>query len=127
MILSPSAFLWLGWDMIHHIPNHVAINHAVEKRKDESVEKEFRSTFGVSSDVSPHVWEYIVAYKKLPRGSKAEPSHLLWCLLFLKKYETESFLTTFVRTTEKTFRIWVWLIVEAISSLYNQIVSVSNS
>ena len=123
MILSPSAFLWLGWDIIQHIPNHIAINHAAERKKIETVEKEFRSTFGVSSDVASHVWEYLVGLKKLPRDSKAKPSHLLWCLLFLKKYETESFLSTFVRAAENTFRKWVWLIVDSISSLYNNIVS----
>jgi len=51
--------------------------------------------------------------------------HLLWGLLFLKVYATESILCGIVGgVDEKTFREWAWLMVEKMAALKTRIVSV---
>ena len=124
MIIAPSAFRLLGWDMIHHIPTNVPINRNACASNEARQEAEFRSAFGISSAVCSHVWEYLSSsVRKVNGQEKAKPTHLLWSLMFLKTYGTEIFLCCLLKTTEKTFRKWVWIIIESISNLYDDIVS----
>ena len=126
MILSPSAFRLLGWDMLRHRPINSAINRATSDSIEAREEAEFRSAFGVSSDVCSHVWEYMVTYETLEDHVKtARPTHLLWSLMFLKVYSTENFLCSLLQTTGKTFRKWVWRMASAISNLYDIVVRIS--
>ena len=127
MIIAPSAFRLLGWDIIHRIPINASINHTASTTIEARREAVFRSAFGVSSDVCSHTWEYLSTSNRMVEGQKkAKPTHLLWALMFLKKYETEIFLCCLLSTTEKTLRKWVWIMIEAVSNIHDDFVSFPN-
>ena len=46
-----------------------------------------------------------------------KPKHLLWALIFLKTYSTESSLAVAIGADEKTLRKWIFIIIYAISDL----------
>ena len=54
---------------------------------------------------------------------KYRPRYLLWTLLFLKQYSTDDVSSNIVGVSSKTYRQWVWLTIDAISSKANQVVS----
>ena len=64
-----------------------------------------------------------------------KPKHLLWVLIFLKTYTTESSLTVAIRVDEKTLQKWIFIIIYAISdleddwvgSLFTKILDISNN
>lgn len=74
--------------------------------------RKFRSFFGVSPNVCTIIWHSI---DEIPSG--ANPVHLLWCLVFLKRYNTEHINAALVNADEKTFRLWTWTFVELLSKL----------
>ena len=113
VVYTPAAFLILGLQ--------------IAKKKDKSRTHKtnvrfFRSAYGSSPEVCSHTWEYLIHYKVAPE--KAEPEHLLWALMFLKSYATEAFLSALVGVSEKTFRKWIWQMINSISGIYNKIVSI---
>jgi hypothetical protein len=120
MIITPKAFLGLGLHVGYQqqLMQGVLLPLVTSR---VTRQKRFRSLFGVSSDVCSHVWEYAFVNATIP--AKAKPEHLLWCLLFMKTYDSEAVLSTVVGVSEKTFRLWVWRLLEAISLLYDKIVS----
>lgn len=84
----------------------------------------FRALFGISPNMASHVWEMIDPTNQMPQGVK--PMHLLWCLMFLKVYASESVLCALAGgVDEKTFRKWTWLFVYEINDLYPEIVSLT--
>ena len=46
-----------------------------------------------------------------------KPKHLLWAVIFLKTYTTESSLAVAIGVDEKTLRKWIFIIINAISDL----------
>ena len=46
-----------------------------------------------------------------------KPKHLLWALIFLKTYTTESSLAVAIGVDEKTLQKWIFIIIYAISDL----------
>jgi len=74
--------------------------------------RDFRAGFGISPTVCSYVWNQIHEEE-----SNLAPEHLLWALLFLKVYKTETVHASIVKTDEKTFREKVFKIIELISSL----------
>ena len=54
------------------------------------------------------------------KGSKVK--HLLWALLFLKVYATDTISAALAGCCECTFRKWVWPFVEAIGDVKNDVV-----
>jgi hypothetical protein len=122
MILTPKTFLVMGLNVVHQ---NVLIKEQIITIVTGKSTKEtrFRALFGVSSDVCSHVWEYIVTLNPTTMA-KTKPEHLLWCLLFLKTYNSEAVLSTVVGVTEKTFRLWVWRLIAVISCLYVRLVSI---
>lgn len=71
----------------------------------------FRGLYGVTPNVASLIWKRI--YIALPSGTL--PRYLLWTLLFLKGYYTEVFNSTFVQTDPKTYRKWIWIVIDALS------------
>ena len=45
-------------------------------------------------------------------NKKKEKRHLLWALLWLKQYTNEQSLAALVGVGRKTFRKWVWILIE---------------
>ena len=52
-----------------------------------------------------------------------KPVYLLWALLFLKCYNTNTRNAAITGVDEKTFRHWSWIFVEAIANLDREVVS----
>jgi hypothetical protein len=89
--------------------------------------KRFKAHFGTSPGVCSYIWSLI--FPSLHRNHESHGVqffHLLWGLMFLKVYETDSVLAGIVGgIDEKTFRKWKWILVKAISDLKSTVVSVS--
>ena len=49
--------------------------------------------------------------------------HILWTLLFLKLYMSESVLSGLVGVDEKSYRKWIWIFTPKIAQLKSKIVS----
>ena len=80
--------------------------------------RDFRSGFGISPSVCCWVWTQIHE-----EDSNLLPEYLLWALLFLKVYKTETIHALIVETDAKKFREKVFKVIELISSLSEDIVS----
>lgn len=74
--------------------------------------RKFISFYGISPEVCSLLWKTI---QNKPNGS--EPKHLLWCMLFLKNYNTEHVNASIVNADEKTFRLWVWRFIELLAKI----------
>ena len=83
----------------------------------------FRESFGVHWIHCAIVWKLIAPELCLQHGCFAKKEHLLWCLLFLKVYSKNQTDNRTAKTTQKTFRKWVWLIIEAIADCESEVVS----
>lgn len=75
--------------------------------------RRFKSHFGVTLEVCSIVWNEI--RNSAPVG--ALPTHLLWCLSFLKEYTTEHNRRSVFNADEKTMREWTWAFVKLISEM----------
>ena len=80
----------------------------------------FRSQFGISWFVCEDVWMMLNGHWP---NSKREPKHLLWALLFMKVYRNEATCCRLVGTSIKTYRKWVWELLDAVADLKDMVVS----
>ena len=76
------------------------LRRSVRSRSTGVAHRRFRAMFGVSAKVCATAWGEI--RKFCP--SRTKPMHLLYGLLFLKVYGTESVHSALVGCDEKTFR-----------------------
>ena len=83
----------------------------------------FRECFGVHWIHCSIVWTLICPDLRLEHGNFVKKEHLLWCLLFLKNYSKNQTDARTAKTSAKTFRKWVWLIIEAIADCESEVVS----
>ena len=89
----------------------------------------FLSFFGVDPAVVVEVWDLIqVPFIDDGDLSHAQPKHLMWALLFLRKYGDESEMARLAggfggAVDEKTFRKWSKIFVHQIASLKYNVVS----
>ena len=109
MIITPDAFKRLA-----HTVAGVRGNGQEGMRR-------FKAKFGCSPDVCSDLWERLSALPRRPR--RMLPKHLLWGLLFLKLYNTESVLAEMVGAERKTVRKWCWIVVYEIKRLTGKVVS----
>jgi len=92
----------------------------------------FLSFFGVDPAVVVRAWEMIeVPFFHDGDLSHAQPKHILWALLFLKKYGDESEMAALCgedgrAVDEKTFRKWRDVFVHRIASLKPDVVSIGS-
>jgi hypothetical protein len=77
--------------------------------------RDWKALFGCSLLICDMIWGTLEKQVLLPL--KTEPVHLLWVILLLKMYGTETVCGSLVGTTAKTYRDHVWPLVEAISAL----------
>ena len=71
--------------------------------------RSFKARFGCSPDVCSVLWEMMSNRRSKPRNMI--PKHLLWALLFLKTYNSETVLSGVLGIERKTFRKWVWTVI----------------
>ena len=89
--------------------------------------RELSLEFGASISIVLHVWTTMEEGGLLPNQSR--PKHLLWTLFFLKVYPREAAGCSAVgggggAIDSKTLRKWVWLFIERIGELADNVVSV---
>lgn len=89
-------------------------------------DRRFREHFGAPFAIVRMVWDMLVEGYLLPEKSK--PKHLLWTLYFLKCYPKEGPGCAAVGGSKgaidpKTMRKWVWLFLERIGELADEVVS----
>ena len=89
-------------------------------------DRRFREHFGAPFAIVRMVWDMLVEGYLLPEKSK--PKHLLWTLYFLKCYPKEGPGCAAVGGSKgaidpKTMRKWVWLFLERINELADEVVS----
>jgi len=84
-------------------------------------DREFRSLFGVSASTCLLLWNKLRQHNARPPN--ATPKHLMWALLFLKSYGTEFCNSSRAKTTRKTFRKWVKIMLGAMTNLAPIVVS----
>ena len=74
-----------------------------------TINRRFRSTFGVSSTVCARVWQLL---KRDGNLEGMTPDHLLWGLMLLKVYSFETQHAGMAGADKKTFRKWSHIEVE---------------
>ncbi len=89
-------------------------------------DRRFREHFGAPFEIVRMVWDMMEEVHLLPE--KCEPKHLLWTLYFLKCYPKEGPGCAAVGGSKgaidpKTMRKWVWLLLERIGELADEVVS----
>ena len=89
-------------------------------------DRRFRELFGTSISIVLQVWHMMDDGGLLPE--KTKPKHLLWTLYFMKVYPREAPACSAVggsggAVDPKTLRKWVWLIMERIAELADNVVS----
>ena len=89
-------------------------------------DRRFRELFGTSISIVLQVWHMMDDGGLLPK--KTKPKHLLWTLYFMKVYPREAPACSAVggsggAVDPKTLRKWVWLIMERIAKLADDVVS----
>ena len=75
--------------------------------------KKFRSFFGTNPLVCFVTWDMLSPVR--PR--KSAPKHLLWALMLLKNYSTESVNAGLTDVDEKTFRKWSLIFVNLLANM----------
>lgn len=80
----------------------------------------FRKVFGTYPFICSKLWTMIDPINTI--SSKSLVRHLLYGLLFMKSYSTESVHVTLVGCDEKTFRKWAFLWIDAIADLEYRVI-----
>ena len=75
--------------------------------------RKFRSFFGTSPLVCAVTWDRLL----LVRPNNSSPQHLLWTLMLLKNYSTESINAALTGVSEKTFRQWSHIFVKLLANM----------
>ena len=86
--------------------------------------EQFKSHFGASPYIVSCLWNRLEESDLLV--PKMAPHHLLWALLFLKLYNPSHVLAISCGVTAKTYREWVWRVLDAMEELSEFVVSLSS-
>ena len=90
-------------------------------------QRRFKSHFGVAPDVVVNAWELLMESKYLRDNRpglqpEADPVHLLWALMLLKRYDTMDVLASHLKIDEDTLRKWALFYLEALAELDKEVV-----
>lgn len=86
--------------------------------------RRYRSLFGTTPAICSLVWNRLAMHCGHPHGSK--PEHLLYALLLLKLYPTESHLRAITGRDEKTLRKWAWTYINLMAFHLRTVTAKSN-
>jgi hypothetical protein len=115
--VTAREFAELGAEFMHRDPDG-------NKRDFDS---RWQAHFCAEPEVCADVWMRLdvdATDPDAPDDKIAEPCHLLWALLLLKTYDTESVLAGLCGgVDEDTFRKWAWHFIEKVSYLEHEVVS----
>jgi hypothetical protein len=110
---SPAVFLWHGRELMGNAEKDPLLAQ-------RTVVARFHSLFGTSPILCTHLWGRLDLHVEILRAARAK--HLLWALLFLQHYASNTLHTTIAGADEKTFRKWVWMFVVIISNLHAKVI-----
>jgi hypothetical protein len=79
--------------------------------------RRFVSFYGASSRVCHQLWHLLLKAQIMAEFPALKQEHLLWALFFLKVYGTENVQASIVAVDEKTYRKWIWIVIEWMSNL----------
>ena len=105
--MDASSFLKLGMCLFSEA--------AQSDRSYVTQNQHFKVICGVHPTVCMIVWGEL-KWSMLVKDA-CKPKHLLWALIFLKTYATESSLVVAIGVDEKTLQKWIFIIIYAISDL----------
>ena len=111
--VSPFTFFRCGLSMLNQKNKCSNLHNRMQRDR-------FLALFGVTPHVCSMIWNYLIKFLLLPKS--AYPYHLLYSLMWMKTYKTESVLSSIARVGEKTFRNWCWDFIYAISLLEEYVV-----
>ena len=90
-------------------------------RGERTFKRRWMGKFGAMPMICCLLWNRIDPFETMPDG--VHKKHLLWALLFLRVYDTEENNAQNVgREDEKTYRVWSFCFVEAISCIESSVV-----
>ena len=92
-----------------------------KERAPQAEDKHFRALFGCSVIVALTLWTMMLDHDLLPVN--ATITHLLWTLMYLKVYPTESAMQRMTKVDPKTSRKYVSIMLSHISLLEPYVVS----
>ena len=92
-----------------------------KERAPSTEDRHFRALFGCCVDVVLKLWLLLVDSDLVPSGANIK--HLLWTLLFLKVYPTDSTMSRMTQSDPKTFRKWINLFLDSICFLESKVAS----
>jgi hypothetical protein len=116
MDTSEHRFFHLGMNMISGC--HTAMR---SYEKNEYNIRRFKELFGISPKVVYHIWRLLAENETL---GQLYPVHLLWACFYMKSYGRDAQNASFANVSEKTFRKWVKLALEAMETLEENVVSI---
>lgn len=89
----------------------IARHHVIRIRTpNERNLKRFKCLFGVSPWLVSIIWKRVFCENPPVTEVTLRPIHLLWSLLFLKTYASETLIASYIGKDEKTFRKYNWLV-----------------
>lgn len=122
MYLTPTDFENVAFEVFE---NHRQKKRYKNKQRENILDGIREGKIGASYNVCAELWNLLRPTEKI--SEIAEPKHLLWCLLFLRKYNTEHDNCDLVGGTDpKTFRKWVWIFVKSIHELKKDVIIFEN-
>lgn len=83
----------------------------------------FSAHYGVVPLIACILWDLLFDWTRPLRNCM--PHHLLWALHFLVTYDSECVIASRFEVDEKTYRKWLWFMLEGITSLTPQLVSLN--
>ena len=127
MVYDPPVFERIGFSFIRKTPPEVYnvmrfVDDGGDRELTDNDKDRFKAFFGICPEGCSMIWDMLQPNETMPKGVK--PEHLLWGLLFMKVYATETALVSMVNAPdEKTFRKWSQRFVVDISWLESEVVS----
>jgi hypothetical protein len=101
-----------------------ALGYEWTRKSDESLETMFRDFFGAPPVIIAELWNIIFPWT----DHECKPLYLLWALVFLKVYGTESVNCRIVGCKDpKIYRKWVWHVLEVTgTTAFQQVITLQN-
>jgi len=115
--ISVSSFIYYGLEILNRN------RPTLDTRWTTVNQRRWSTNFGTSPSICQVIWGLITSNNEEPLPNGANFFHILWTLLFLKLYMSESVLSGLVGVDEKSYRKWIWIFTPKIAQLKPKIVS----
>ena len=93
----------------------------IRSKIEKQAKRLYRSAFGTSFEVCDELWFQLQKREWIVPGGK--PKHLLWGLMLMKLYVSETACAAIAGVHRHTFHKWAWILIHAIAGLRVEVVS----